>query len=73
MAKHKKFNNEVRLQIEAISSLPEQKEQLLTWMKETNDPQYTKIRQSIAVVNSKAELTRIMFMMQLKSEGLGVN
>jgi hypothetical protein len=73
MAKHKKFNNEVRLQIEAISSLPEQKEQLLTWMKETNDPQYTKIRQSIAIVNSKAELTRIMFMMQLKSEGLGVN
>jgi hypothetical protein len=72
MAKHKKFNNEVRLQIEAISSLPEQKEQLLTWMKETNDPQYTKIRQSIAIVNSKAELTRIMFMMQLKSEGLGV-
>ena len=72
MAKHKKFNNEVRLQIEAISSLPEQKEQLLTWMKETNDPQYTKIRQSIAIVNSKAELTRIRFMMQLKSEGLGV-
>lgn len=72
MAKYNKFTNEIRLEIESITSLSEKKDKLLEWMKETNDPQYVKIRQSIAKVGSNSELTRIMFMMQLKSEGLGV-
>jgi hypothetical protein len=70
--KYKKFTNEVRLKVQAQGSLNSQKEYLLDWMQETKDPKYFKLRLQIQKTNRDIDLQKIMFNMQLLSEGLGV-
>jgi hypothetical protein len=71
--KYNKFTNDVRVKIETMfPTLEEKKEYLIEWMDETSDPQYSRLRNQIKKARTIVELQKIMFNMQLMSEGLGV-
>ena len=70
--KHKKFTNEVRIQVSAIKDLASKKAFLIDFLKETTNVQYAKIRENISKARTVMDLEIIMFGMQLKSEGQGV-
>ena len=71
--KYNKFTNDVRIKIEMMfPTLEEKKDYLIEWMDETSDPQYNRLRNQIKCARNTMELQKIMFNMQLMSEGLGV-
>jgi len=70
--KYNKFTNEIRLTVMGQGSLDSQKEYLLDWMQATKDPKYNRLRLQIQKTNKDIDLQKIMFNMQLMSEGLGI-
>ena len=72
MSKFNKFTNEIRLQVNEIKELSAKKEFLMNFLKETTNTQFVKIRENIIKARSVIDLEKIMFQMQLKSEGQGV-
>lgn len=70
--KHKKFTNEVRLQVLQQKGLEAQKKFLSEWFDNTTDPSIAKLRKTLLDAPTSSEFETIMFNMQLKSEGLGV-
>ncbi len=72
MVKHLKFTNEIRLEVLKENTLQNKIKFLLDFLKDTNNEQYALLRVKILNTKTELELQKIMFNMQLKSEGLGL-
>lgn len=69
---YNKFTNDVRLTVNSINTLEEKIKFLISFLEETTNTQYKKLRINIMNCKNEQQLEQIMFNMQLMSEGLGL-